>query len=92
MPRCDNSDLPSASFAAVVHTVTGPTIAAGYIAFNDGRIIDMGEGEPPTLPWAEIVDARGLHVYPGLISCDTTLGLIETGSLSVTRDYADPRP
>jgi imidazolonepropionase-like amidohydrolase len=82
-------DHPIVVTGAVVHTVTGPTIAAGYIAFNDGRIIDMGEGEPPTLPWAEIVDARGLHVYPGLISCDTTLGLIETGSLSVTRDYAE---
>ncbi|MHC4651917.1 MAG: amidohydrolase family protein, partial [Planctomycetota bacterium] len=28
-------------------------------------------------------------VYPGLVSCDTTLGLIETGSISVTRDYSE---
>jgi imidazolonepropionase-like amidohydrolase len=82
-------DHPIVVTGAVVHTVTGPTFAAGYVAFNDGRIIDVGEGEPPTLPWAEIVDARGLHVYPGLISCDTTLGLIETGSISATRDYSE---
>jgi hypothetical protein len=82
-------DHPIVVTGAVVHTVTGPTFAAGYVAFNDGRIIDIGDGEPPTLPWAEIVDAQGLHVYPGLISCDTTLGLIETGSISVTRDYSE---
>ena len=82
-------DHPIVVTGAVVHTVTGPTFASGYVAFNDGRIIDIGDGEPPTLPWAEIVDARGLHVYPGLISCETTLGLIETGSISVTRDYSE---
>ncbi|MHC4217291.1 MAG: amidohydrolase family protein [Planctomycetota bacterium] len=74
---------------ATVHTVGGPTIEGGYVAFNDGRIIDVGRGEPPQLPWAEVINARGLHVYPGLISCDTTLGLIETGSVSVTHDYSE---
>jgi len=82
-------DHPIVVTGAVVHTVTGPTFAAGYVAFNAGRIIDVGEGEPPTIPWAELINARGLHVYPGLISCDTTLGLIETGSISVTHDYAE---
>jgi imidazolonepropionase-like amidohydrolase len=74
---------------AAVHTVTGPTIEDGYVAFDQGRIIDVGEGEPPRLPWAEVINARGLHVYPGLVSCDTMLGLIETGSVSVTHDYAE---
>jgi imidazolonepropionase-like amidohydrolase len=72
-----------------VHPVTGPVIEGGYVAFNDGRIIDLGAGAPPVIPWAEVIDARGLHVYPGLIACDTTLGLIETGSIGATHDYAE---
>jgi imidazolonepropionase-like amidohydrolase len=76
-------------WGAALHPVTGPVIETGYVAFNDGRIIDLGSGEPPVIPWAEVIDVRGLHVYPGLISCDTTLGLIETGSVPVTHDYAE---
>ena len=38
---------------------------------------------------AEVISAGGLHVYPGLVSTDTTLGLIETSAIDVTRDYTE---
>ena len=41
------------------------------------------------MPRAEIVNAARLHVYPGLISTNTTLGLVETGSVGVTRDHSE---
>ncbi len=73
----------------VVHTMNGPAIEEGYVVFKKGRITDVGRGLPPRVPGAEIIDAAGLHIYPGLISTDTTLGLVETGAVSVTRDYSE---
>ncbi len=75
--------------SATIHTVTGPTLEQGYVVFDEGVILDVGRGRPPEVPGAETVDAAGLHVYPGLISTDTTLGLVETGAVGVTRDYSE---
>ena len=80
---------PVIIMSATVHTVTGPTIEDGYVIFEDGVILDVGRGTPPAVPRAEIVNAARLHVYPGLISTNTTLGLVETGSVSVTRDHSE---
>ena len=38
---------------------------------------------------AEVIDATDHAVYPGLIDGGTRLGLVEVGSLSETRDYAE---
>ena len=75
--------------SATIHTVTGPTMEDGYVVFDDGVILEVGQGQPPEVPLAETVDAAGLHVYPGLISTDTTLGLVETGAVDATRDYSE---
>jgi imidazolonepropionase-like amidohydrolase len=75
--------------SATVHTVTGPTIDDGYVVFDNGVILDVGQGRPPDVRNAEVVTANGLHVYPGLVSTDTTLGLIETSAVDVTHDYAE---
>ena len=80
---------PVILMSATVHTVTGPTIEDGYVIFDDGIILDVGRGTPPAVPRAETVNAEGLHVYPGLISTDTTLGLVETGSVAMTRDFSE---
>lgn len=72
---------------ATVHTVTGPTLERGYVVFDKGQITQLGQGEPPTITNAEVIKADGLHVYPGLIAARTTLGLVETSSVDVTRDY-----
>ena len=74
---------------ATVHTVTGPSFEEGYVIFDRGRITEVGSGEPRPVPQAEVINAQGLHLYPGLISTDTTLGLVEIGSVSVTRDYSE---
>ncbi len=80
---------PVIVMSATVHTVTGPTIEDGYVIFDDGVILDIGHGTPPAVPRAETVNAEGLHVFPGLISTTTTLGLVETGSVGVTRDHSE---
>jgi imidazolonepropionase-like amidohydrolase len=35
------------------------------------------------------IDAKGLHLYPGMIDAGTVLGLTELGSAKETHDYAD---
>ena len=72
---------------ATIHTVSGATIANGYVSFANGVITAIGEGPPPNTDGALLRDATGLHVYPGLIAADTNLGLTETGAVDVTHDY-----
>lgn len=70
-----------------VHTVSGEVIEGGYVYFVDGVIQAVGPEPLPRFTSApEFVDARGLHVYPGLISAYTQLGLIEIGSVRPSRD------
>ncbi|MCP3904148.1 MAG: amidohydrolase family protein [Planctomycetes bacterium] len=73
--------------SATVHPVSGPPITDGFVIFRDGRIVDVGSGRPRSPRGTETIDARGLHVYPGLIGADTQLGLVETGAVSVTHDH-----
>ena len=75
--------------SAVVHTVSDGTYQNGYVAFDDGIITDVGAGDPPNVSGAQLIDAGGLHVYPGLVAPDTRLGLIETGAVDVTHDHTE---
>lgn len=93
-PRLDYRDrlrrsAPAVSIVhATVHTVSGATIPDGTVSFRDGRIVEVGAGLPP-LPGASVVEARGLHVYPGLVDAETGLGLIEIGSVAGSVDLSE---
>ena len=50
---------------ATIHTVSGETIANGYVSFENGVITGIGEGAPLRTEGAVMRDAAGLHVYPG---------------------------
>lgn len=80
---------PIALIGGSIHTVDGPVIAAGTVWFEDGVIRGIGTDPaaaavPPT---AERIDVGGLHVYPGLISAFTKVGLEEIGSVRATADH-----
>ncbi|HSW28067.1 MAG TPA: amidohydrolase family protein [Longimicrobiales bacterium] len=67
-----------------VHTLTGRTFV-GTVVVRDGRIVDVGpDVQPPE--GAEIVDATGKHVYPGMFDAVSGLGLTEVGAVDVTND------
>ena len=67
-----------------VHTLAGEPFT-GTVVIRDGRIAAVGpDVEAPTN--AEVVDAAGRHVYPGLFDAVSRLGLIEIGAVSVTSD------
>ena len=83
-------DHPVIIHSATIHTVSGDPIEDdGYVVFDKGVISDVGRGRPPQLPGAEVIDAHGLHIYPGFIAADTTLGLVETQSVQVTVDTTE---
>lgn len=65
-------------------------IERGYVLFDEGRILDVGEGDPENLGenWVEF-DASGLELYPGLIAGPTQLGLLETAQVRATDDRSE---
>ncbi len=82
------ADAPAtAIIGATIHPVSGPDIANGVLLVRDGKISAMGTADAVTIPQdARRITATGLHLYPGLIDADTTLGLTEIGSIRATRD------
>jgi imidazolonepropionase-like amidohydrolase len=75
---------------ARVHPVSGPVIERGHVAFDGGRITSVGAGDyPGDTRSAEIIEAAGLRVYPGLIGANTQTGLLEIGAVRATLDYSE---
>ncbi len=82
---------PHRLFAVVggtVHPVSSESIPNGTVVVRNGIIAEVG-GDVAVPPGAGVLDATGLHVYPGLIDGSGSLGLTEVGSLRATRDGFD---
>jgi imidazolonepropionase-like amidohydrolase len=71
-----------------VHTLSGASLQGGSVVIQDGRIAAVGVGAAIP-PGAKIIDATGLHVYPGLFDAATRLGLTEIGQVDVTHDLTE---
>jgi len=74
---------------ATVHTISDGVIERGRVVIEDGVITAITSADTSVaLPGRPItVDARGLHLYPGLIAAATDLGITEIGSVRATHDY-----
>ena len=67
-----------------VHTLAGDSFV-GTVVIQGDRIVAVGpDVQPPA--GAEIVDAAGKHVYPGMFDAVSGLGLTEIGAVDVTND------
>ena len=73
---------------ARVVTVSGATIERGTIVIRDGRIAEVG-AKVAVPAKAEVIDATGLSVYPGLIDSGTVLGLTEVSAVNATVDTTE---
>lgn len=73
---------------ATVHPVSGPAFENGTVLIDSGNILALGEGLSAG-PEYEHIEARGLHVYPGLIDAGTGLGLRGIGSIEATNDFRE---
>jgi len=96
-PKAAPQSRPVVLRGATIHTVSGPVLLGGTLVFENGviqgihdRTVDVAIPDD-----AEVVDARGKHVYPGLIVTSTTMGLEEISQVpqSVdTREVGDLNP
>ncbi len=73
---------------ATIHTATGKVINNGTIGFADGKITSISSTNDAPAN-AEVIDATGKHIYPGFITCQSILGLVEVNALRATRDYRE---
>ncbi len=70
---------------ATIHVGNGTVIENGVIQVRDGKIEKVGKDI--SIPSdANVVDAKGQQVYPGLILPVSSLGLIEIGAVRASND------
>lgn len=71
-----------------IHTATGRVIENGYVSFDKGLITSIGDAATVRLNpnETEIVNVGGKHIYPGIISPASLVGLQEVASVRATVD------
>ncbi len=70
---------------AKIYTLAGPPIEKGVVVIRDGKIAAVGT-DIPIPEGAQVIDAAGLEVYPGMFDPITQIGLNEVGAVSATVD------
>ena len=70
---------------ATIHVGNGKLIENGTIKIKDGKIEEVGNNiQVPA--GNNVVDAKGKHVYPGLILPTSNLGLVEISAVRASND------
>jgi imidazolonepropionase-like amidohydrolase len=73
---------------ARIVTLAGEPIEKGTLVIRDGRISEVGP-DVAVPAAAEIIEAEGLEVYPGIMDAISQLGLAEVGAVPVTVDTVE---
>jgi len=68
--------------------VTSEPIDNGTLLIRADTIAGVGSSVDVPAD-AEVIDASGMTIYPGLFDSGTRLGLVEVGSLDETRDFSE---
>jgi imidazolonepropionase-like amidohydrolase len=71
-----------------VFTLAGPAIENGTVLIRDGKIAAVGAGIAIPAD-AQVIDATGLEVYPGMFDPVTQIGLNEVSAVSATVDVSE---
>jgi len=73
---------------AKIFTLAGSTIDDGTLVIKQGKIAAVGaNAEVPA--GAEVIDGKGLQVYPGLFDAVTQMGLSEISAVGATVDSSE---
>jgi imidazolonepropionase-like amidohydrolase len=76
---------------AKVFTLAGSPIEDGTVVIRDGKIAAVGASvEVPA--GAQVIDAKGLQIYPGLFDPITQMGLSEISAVNATVDTTETGP
>src|SRR5271166_4265783 len=71
-------------------TVTHGAIESGVIVMQGGKITAVGAASSVNVPsGAQVIDATGMTIYPGLIDSETQLGLTEISAEEMTNDLVE---
>lgn len=73
-----------------VHVGNGTVLENATVEINGGKITNVGTNITPSASGATVVDAKGKHVYPGLILPSSDLGLKEIGAgVRASNDFSE---
>ncbi len=85
--------VPAKTVAIVggkILTITHGTIENGTVIMSGGKITAVGTAKTTRVPaGAEVFDAKGMTVYPGLFDAETNLGLTEVAADQNSNDLAE---
>lgn len=71
---------------ATLYPITAAPIPRGFIVLKDGKIVDLGSGDAPKLDNAEVIDAQGAFVTPGVIDTHSHMGVYANPSVRAHSD------
>jgi imidazolonepropionase-like amidohydrolase len=74
---------------ATIHVGNGEVIENGTVQVSDGKITKVGKDIPIPADDVKVFDAKGKHVYPGLILSVSNLGLVEVPTVRATSDVRE---
>jgi imidazolonepropionase-like amidohydrolase len=77
---------------ATIHTVSGESIESGRMLVSNGRIEAIAAAGDASVTADLTIELDGLHIYPGMISADSVLGLVEIEAVRATVDVGEPGP
>lgn len=80
-------DIPIVIMGATTHVGNGKVIESSIVAFENGKFTIIGNiAMAQGFSKYKIIQANGMHLYPGLIALNTTIGLTEIEAVRATRD------
>jgi imidazolonepropionase-like amidohydrolase len=91
IPARTSAQDKSATYAvthAKIFTLSGGTIDDGTLLIRDGKILAVGAAVAAPAG-AQVIDAKGLQVYPGLFDPITQMGLSEISAVPATVDATE---
>ena len=72
-----------------VHPVSGPKLDNASVLVEDGRIVEVGTKVAAPKTKVQVIDGKGLHVWPGMINSGSMVGLSEIGSIRESNDTGE---
>ncbi|MFD2516839.1 amidohydrolase family protein [Salinimicrobium flavum] len=78
---------PVTIVGATAHLGNGEVIKNSLIILEDGKIRTVTDANSTKMPYrGTVIEAKGKHVYPGFISPNSTLGLVEIDAIRQSDD------
>lgn len=84
-----NKDI--AIIGAAAHIGNGQVIENSIITFSNGKITNVADATSVRVNsnTTDIIDATGKHVYPGFITANSSLGLVEVNAVRASNDQRE---